>query len=156
MTLALVACGGSASNQPQNMCLLPPVSARQQLRKPSGAKRKWTIGCVTDEIDHWARDPYHIVYYNYRPSTSRSRSRTRSRSSAKSITSPLRSSAPTATPTRMSTTSIPSCSRSGRPDHRHHAGTVRAFKSARIRSARDLRVQQGGRRQRQPAHSPSL
>jgi ABC-type sugar transport system substrate-binding protein len=75
MTLALVACGGSAgSKQPQNTGAPSPSAsqtpAQQPAENPSGSENpgSGTIGYVTDEIDHWARDPYHIVYYNYRPS----------------------------------------------------------------------------------------
>lgn len=39
----------------------PDTPSSEDGEMPSGS----TVGYVTDDVDHWARDAYHIVYYNY-------------------------------------------------------------------------------------------
>jgi len=74
MSLALVACGGSSTGKEPTTTGSPSPSANetpsQPAETPSGSEKPSTgsVGYVTDDVDHWARDPYHIVYYNYAPS----------------------------------------------------------------------------------------
>ena len=91
MTLAVVACGGGGSDDtstpsgggasspaaPATSSAPPPPPAATGGGGGDGPEGGvdihdvnpggGSIGYVSDDVDHWARAPYHIVYYNYRP-----------------------------------------------------------------------------------------
>jgi len=72
MSLAmLTACnGGGQSQQPASPSQSeqpPPPSQSAPPSASAPAASGGTIGYVTDEVDHYARDSYHFIYFNYRP-----------------------------------------------------------------------------------------
>ena len=92
MSFALIACGGDGdsgtpansggtSNAPSSQAPAPSQSSAPAPAAPSSTgdgpvggvdihdvnPGGGSIGYVSDDVDHWARAPYHIVYYNYRP-----------------------------------------------------------------------------------------
>jgi ABC-type sugar transport system substrate-binding protein len=46
----------------------PSESASSPSGENTGAAVTGSIGYVTDEVDHWGRDPYDFVYYTFAPS----------------------------------------------------------------------------------------
>jgi len=63
----------TASSQPEQSNQPVQPSQPEQSNQPvtSGQPSNpaaATVGFPTDDVDHWARDPYHIVYFNFRPS----------------------------------------------------------------------------------------
>ena len=79
MVLALGACsnGDTASSTPPATSSTPPASpstpaspsqdATKDPDKTETPGAAGTIGFVTDDVDHFARDSYHVVYFNYAP-----------------------------------------------------------------------------------------
>lgn len=78
MVFAIAACAGGGDNAKSQQQSPPPAasvsavpspsqSADNEETSPSGTAggASGTIGFVTDDVDHWAREPYDIVYYNY-------------------------------------------------------------------------------------------
>ncbi|MCL2365462.1 MAG: hypothetical protein FWC75_00245 [Oscillospiraceae bacterium] len=78
MVFALVACANGddappgqdtspAANDPATPAARGPVVYVGV--EPGSHIPDWsnTIGFVTDEVDHWAREEYHIVYFNFNP-----------------------------------------------------------------------------------------
>ena len=70
MVFALAACangGGDADTQPS-----PPADGGDsgitaEIPDPIDWRQAGGIGFVNDDVDHWARDPYHIIYFNFNP-----------------------------------------------------------------------------------------
>ncbi len=72
MALMLVACGAPAVDKEPQPSQTPSAAVSetpsQQPAEETPSSDGGTIGYVTDDVDQWARDAYHLVYYNYRPS----------------------------------------------------------------------------------------
>jgi len=88
MSTALFACGNGQDNasttdstQPSGSTIPSeqPSTSAPSSPSPSSSTSAVTetptlqpvggsLGFVTDDVDHWARDSYHLVYYNFRPS----------------------------------------------------------------------------------------
>ena len=56
---AVVADGGTTTNTPA------PIQPPSATETPSAAPPGGTIGFLTDDVDHWARPEYYIIYYNF-------------------------------------------------------------------------------------------
>ena len=92
MVLALAACGNKDADTPaaeapqtqapESVAPAPSTSNEPDAPVPTtstnvatvndpvptpAAEGESTIGYFTDDVDHWARDPYYVIYYNYRP-----------------------------------------------------------------------------------------
>lgn len=73
MVFALVACNSNTSSTSPSTSSSPSAPPATENKPPETLPPEAepvpsgedTIGFVTDNIDHWARDAYDIVYYNY-------------------------------------------------------------------------------------------
>ena len=63
MAAGLTGCADAQPATPAPAPADPPATAPAPAPTPGGG----TIGFVTDNVDHWARDPLHIVYFNFNP-----------------------------------------------------------------------------------------
>jgi ABC-type sugar transport system substrate-binding protein len=61
MAVGLVGCDNDSQSGTTPPASSPPAGS--QAPPPGGG----TVGYVTDDVDHWARDEYHIVYFNFNP-----------------------------------------------------------------------------------------
>ncbi|MCL2401201.1 MAG: substrate-binding domain-containing protein [Oscillospiraceae bacterium] len=72
MAFALFACAGSG-NDSNDRPTQPPANGGEatgpadELPPVSDHVPDGAVGFVTDDVDHWARDSYHIVYFNFNP-----------------------------------------------------------------------------------------
>ena len=78
LTMVFALCACATKEEPKdstppasspNNSSAPPASpdASDDDNKDDAPAAGGTIGYVTDDVDHQARDPYKIVYFNYRP-----------------------------------------------------------------------------------------